>query len=403
MLIASFPSSSRRAPPRPPDRPLLAASRRFLAHFALPTAQQLSSHYSSRCQSPILPARLPAVATTSSTLSTSSQLRDAAFGSSHAGLAPADLPLLDAAAFPRRTSGQLWSDPSAPVSSKRRVSARSCRVPLSTASSSSTVRPSACASPSSSSSGSDPETPVQEVAFPEPAVVFTSPLTPPIQPACIVTAEPTSLGSFPRLFDFLRAELAALSPSSSAADSSPNQATPSRPPVSFKLASSLIVHAAPKASPRPVGFSDSDSDAQAAGSTPKARLVRRSAKSKSRSGDIFALPSFADLAVPRPAPARTPTKGRSSSAVSVMLQLRSVEDKLVAERPDDAARLRHAIDLEHTYLQDGVPRTLKEELEVRQRAAQKAPAAATASDRPVHVFVDQCVPAHRPSVYTRPC
>lgn len=208
-----------------------------------------------------------------------------------------------------------------------------------------------------------------------------------------MAAEPISLGSFPRLFDLLRTEIAALGTSSPAPDSvakaASKQETPLRT-VSFKLAGSSTAQATPKAPPRLVGFSDSDSDAQV-GSTPKARLIRRSVKSKSRNGDIFALPSFADLAVPRPSPGNSPKKARVSSAASLMLQLRSVEDKLVSERPDDALSLRSAIELEGTYLKDGVPKTLKEDLESRQAAAQKAPAASTGSDRPVHVFVDQCV------------
>lgn len=139
----------------------------------------------------------------------------------------------------------------------------------------------------------------------------------------------------------------------------------------------------------------SDSDALPAPQpTPIKKRVRRQAAKAKRAGEIFALPSFSDLAVPHVVP---PEKGRgiggaaAAAGAGVMLQLRSVEAKLALAHPAETAVVRAAVELERSYLQDGVPKTLRDELDARRASAQGQSAVGPASEQPVHVFVDQYV------------
>lgn len=266
-----------------------------------------------------------------------------------------DLPVLDASAYPRKP-GQLWADLSAPSTVKgRRAKRRPARAALRAMElmDSSTV-PDLEKGPSSSSSNLDPESPTSPRRLSHGKSGKPEETSHDLELGSSVDepSDPHSLGSFPLLFRFLQDELATVSAR--------------RPGQSYNCTSS-----------------DSDSPPSDGPKRPerKGRFARRSRKKH----DVFSLPSFSDLAVPRPSPiaeSRTRTK---SSPSSTLLQLRAAQEKLAEEYPKEKAALSAAVECEGRFLEDGVPKSLRDDLEEARLNAQSGPSSASQ----VHVFVDQ--------------
>lgn len=168
------------------------------------------------------------------------------------------------------------------------------------------------------------------------------------------SSDPLALGSFPLLFKFLKDELVTVSARQPGPSDDRTSSESDLPPLN--------------------GLAGPDG---------KSRFAWRSR----RKHDIFSLPSFADLAVPRPPSiAESRTRARTSPS-STILQLRAAQEKLAGAYPKERAALSAAVECERMFLEEGVPKSLRDDVEEARVNAQSGPS--SASD--VHVFVDQLV------------